>query len=129
MKKEAAKFRKSERLCGIKRVSNLFATGRSLTVPSIRVIFLITPADPSAMPVRVLITVPRRHFRRAVDRNLIRRRIREAWRKNKEPLLTVMRDNGKHADIALVWTDTAIRSWDHTEKSVQEAIRRVAGLK
>lgn len=81
------------------------------------------------MPVKVLITVPKRHFRKAVERNLIRRRIREAWRKNKEPLITVMRESGRYAEIALVWTGSTIREWEHVENSVKEVIRRVAAMK
>lgn len=129
MKKREASFRKGERLCGVRAISELFAEGRSLNLPSLRVICRFTPAIEGLHPVRVLITVPKRHFKKAVDRNLMRRRIREAWRKNKEPLVTLMKQAGRHAEIALIWTDTSVRSYEFTEKCITDAVSRVSGLK
>lgn len=129
MKKRVASFRKSERLCSVKAISELFADGRTINIASVRILYRIRPATAGMMPVRVLITVPRRHFKKAVDRNLMRRRIREAWRKNKEPLVALMKDNGRTADIAIIWTDIMIRPYDYTEKCIKEAISRVSELK
>jgi ribonuclease P protein component len=129
MKKRVASFRKSERLCSVKTISELFAEGRTLNIASMRILCRIKPAIAGIAPVRVLITVPRRYFKKAVDRNLMRRRIREAWRKNKEPLVALMKENARTADIALIWTDTMIKPYDYAEKCIKEAIARVSGLK
>ncbi len=129
MKKRAASFRKSERLCSVKAISELFADGRTINIPSVRILYRIRPVTEGMMPVRVLITVPKRHFKKAVDRNLIRRRIREAWRKNKEPLVALMKESSRTADIAIIWTDTMIKPYDYAEKCIKEAISRVSGLK
>ncbi|MGE5349450.1 MAG: ribonuclease P protein component [Actinomycetota bacterium] len=129
MKKRAASFKKSERLCSVKAISELFAEGRTINISSLRILYRIRPVTGGVMPVRVLITVPRRHFKKAVDRNLMRRRLREAWRKNKEPLFALMKEKGRTADIALIWTDIMIRPYDYTEKCIKEAIARVSGLK
>jgi ribonuclease P protein component len=129
MKQRVASFKKNERLCGVKAVSELFREGRTLNVRSLRVIYRIMPAGADIKPARVLVSVPKRHFRRAVDRNLVRRRIREAWRRNREPLLILLQEKGKQADIALIWTDTLIRPYDFTEKTVIEVITKLSGLK
>ena len=129
MKNRPLAFPKSERLCGVKVISGLFAEGRSLTLPHIRLICRIIPATAELPPVRVLITVPKRHFKRAVDRNLMRRRIREAWRKNRKPLLTLLREREMHADLVLIWTDTEIKSYDIAEKAIKGVIAKVSGLK
>jgi RNase P protein component len=64
MKQRAESFKKTERLCGVRSISELFAEGRTINIPSVRVIYRIMPATPGLMPVRVLITVPRRHFKK-----------------------------------------------------------------
>lgn len=129
MKTRLASFSKSERLCGVKTISELFAEGRSINLPHLRIIYRISPDTGELPPVRLLISVPKRHFKRAVDRNLIRRRIREAWRINKEPMLIALREKGRHADIAIIWNDTEIKPYAVTEKAIKEVIARVSGLK
>jgi ribonuclease P protein component len=129
MKKRAESFIKAERLCGVKAVSELFAEGRTINMPSLRVVCRFFPATPAIEPVRVLITVPKRHFKKAVDRNLMRRRLKEAWRKKKPPLIILMQQGGRRADIALIWTDTEIKTYAVAEKCITDAIARVSGLK
>lgn len=129
MKQKDASFTRGERLCGIKAVSELFSGGRNINMPPLRVIYRLMPADEALMPVRLLISVPKRHFKRAVDRNLIRRRIKEAWRKNKMPLTEIVSGTGRRIELAVIWNDTLIRSYDETETSVKELIERLTHLK
>jgi ribonuclease P protein component len=129
MKNRPESFPKSERLCGVKLISEMFAEGRSLNLPHIRVICRFTPDSGELPSVRIMISVPKRHFKRAVDRNLMRRRIREAWRRNREPLLTLLREKGMHADLVLIWTDTEIKNYDIAEKAINGVIAKVSGLK
>jgi len=129
MKKEDASFTKGERLCGIKAVSELFSGGRTINLPPLRIIYRVMPADEAFLPVRVMISVPKRHFRKAVDRNLIRRRIREAWRKNKMPLTDMISGSGRRIEVGIIWNDTVIIPFDETEKAVKEVMGRLTRLK
>jgi ribonuclease P protein component len=129
MRQKIASFTKGERLCGVKAVSLLFAEGKTLTFPSLRVIYNIMPADNALQPVRVLISVPKRYFRKAVDRNLVRRRIKEAYRKNKTPLISALSESGKRLDLAIIWTDSVIRQYSETERSVTEMVQKLSHLK
>jgi len=79
-------FPKQERLSGLDEIDRLFKTGDSVSIPPLKVLYAY-PTDLVPVPVRVLITVPSRKFRRAVDRNRIRRKIREAYRLNKDSLV------------------------------------------
>ena len=76
-------FPKKERLCSRKAIETLFASGnRSLTAFPLRVVY--TPAEET----QVLISVSKRHFKHAVDRNRAKRQIGEAWRQNRSILIS-----------------------------------------
>jgi len=128
MKQKAASFTKEEKLCGVKAISELFSAGRTLNLPPLRVIYRITPADPSLKTVRVLISVPKRYFRKAVDRNLIKRRLREAYRQNKPVLISSLTGTGKRCDLAIIWNDTVIQPYAFTGKCVKEMIEKLSHL-
>ena len=128
MKQKAASFAKGEKLCGVKTISELFTTGRPLNLPPIRIIYRVMPEDPSLETVRVLISVPKRYFRKAVDRNLIKRRLREAYRQNKLPLINSLSGSGRRADVAIIWNDAVIQPYTPTEKCVKEMIGKLSHL-
>jgi ribonuclease P protein component len=129
MRQTDVSFSKGERLCGIKAVSELFSGGRGFNLPPLRVVYMVMPADEALRPVRLMVSVPKRHFKRAVDRNLIRRRIKEAWRKGKMPLESAVSGTGKRLELAIIWSDTVIRPYDETLKAVNDVIGRLTRLK
>lgn len=122
MKQIGASFKKGEKLCGVKAISDLFSGGKPLFLPPLKIIYRVMPEDPSLEPVRVLISVPKRYFRKAVDRNLLKRRIREAYRQNKLPLVSSLPGSGKRIDVAVIWNDTVIQPYALTEKCIKEMI-------
>ena len=71
---------KAERLCGHSAVEALFTHGKSFQAGCLRCRCL--PREDNG-PVRILVSVPKRHFKRAVKRNLLKRRIRESYRRQK----------------------------------------------
>ena len=78
-------FRKEERLSKEKNIQELFDKGSSFYLFPFKVFFMPNP-DPACAVHQVMISVSKRNFKRAVDRNLIKRRIREAYRLNKDLL-------------------------------------------
>jgi ribonuclease P protein component len=75
-------FRKQERLSRDKFIQELFAQGSSFYLYPFKV-FAMPHPDKAHPTHQVLISVSKKNFKRAVDRNLIRRRIREGYRLNK----------------------------------------------
>lgn len=76
-------FRKEERLSKDKLIQELFDKGSSFYLFPFKVFFMPNP-DQGTRFHQVVISVSKRNFKRAVDRNLLKRRIREAYRLNKE---------------------------------------------
>lgn len=92
-------FCKAERLCSHKVIEALFAGGnKSVSAYPIRAIFM--PVEQGN--VQLLISVSKRHFKHAVDRNRIKRQIREAYRLNKQLLLGSIPEN-KGLALAFIW--------------------------
>ena len=76
-------FSKEERLCSRKLIDLLFKNGSSFLLYPFRISYLFTDS-PHSFPVQVVINVSKKRFKRAVDRNLIKRRSREAYRLQKQ---------------------------------------------
>ena len=76
-------FTKEERLCSRKFIDLLFKNGSSFLLYPFRVSYLLVET-PHEYPVQVVINVSKKRYKRAVDRNLIKRRTREAYRLQKQ---------------------------------------------
>ena len=79
-------FHKEERLCSRKLLDLLFKNGSSFLLYPFRVSYLFVEV-PHQFPAQVVINVSKKRFKKAVDRNLIKRRTREAYRLQKQELL------------------------------------------
>jgi len=80
-------LKKAEKLKSRKRIDLLFKKGKSFSVFPYKVFFMVTPAETSpGTSIQTGFGVSSRHFKKAVDRNRIKRLGREAWRLQKNPL-------------------------------------------
>jgi ribonuclease P protein component len=80
-------FKKEERLCSKKLLEKLFHNGSSFLLYPFRIVWLPSSLSDPMLPVQVVINVPKRRFKHATDRNLIKRRVREVYRLHKGELL------------------------------------------
>ncbi|ALI99318.1 ribonuclease P protein component [Rufibacter tibetensis] len=76
------RFPKEERLRSKKLIEQLFREGSSFNSYPLRFVALHVPV-PSELPVQVLVSVSKRNFKKAVDRNRLKRQMREAYRLHK----------------------------------------------
>ena len=116
-------FRKRERLVSLRLIDDLFGGGSSRSVAAfpLRAIFKVrVREDHASAPVQLLISVPKKHFHHAVDRNHVKRQIREAWRLHKQLLVEAIAPD-KQLLVAFVW-----QSNQHLATSAVE--ERIANL-
>lgn len=102
-------FGKKERLKSKLIIDRLFAEGNSIKKYPLRLVYLPVQ-DPSEKLNKVAVSVPRRNFKRAVDRVRIKRLMREAYRKNKY-LVT----NNLAGSYALMFIYTGREIWNYTD--------------
>lgn len=95
---------KEERICSKKLINELFTgNGRSMTAFPLRVVFMkrtIVDDQPRAV---MLVSVPKRYFKHAVDRNRVKRQVREAFRRNKSIITQNLTDDHDAVAMAFVW--------------------------
>ncbi|WP_442794730.1 ribonuclease P protein component [Pelobium manganitolerans] len=113
-------FKKEERLCSKKLLDELFKNGSSFLLYPFRVTWLISPDSQQAFPAQVVIAVPKKRFKHSVDRNLIKRRIREAYRLHKSTVFyPALQDNGKKILLALSYVGTKAHDFSFIEKKLK----------
>ncbi|MCD8202783.1 MAG: ribonuclease P protein component [Prevotella sp.] len=122
-------FKKEERICSRKLIEQLFGGGcsRALTAFPIRLVYMKTETCEGKPPVQVLISVSKRHFKRAVKRNRVKRQLREAYRKNKFLLYKALRkQEGVGIAMAMIWIDDKLYESADVEKRVVNLLHRLA---
>jgi len=87
MDKPKFTFQKTERIVLKKVIENIFNMGESLFVYPLKVRYTVTERENSDVHAKVLISVPKKNFKKAVHRNRIKRLMREAYRLNKHLLI------------------------------------------
>ncbi len=121
-------FRKAERLSHRKQIDNLFNEGLSFNLPSFKV-FYLTQASHTDVPVKVLMTVSKKKFKRAVDRNRIRRLMREAYRLHKHMLTDRLVILPGCIHMALIYvSDRKDIGFEEIERQMIRCLERLGGI-
>lgn len=107
---------KAERLCGLTAITALLRSGRYGTAGCIRYCHAPNGLDIN----RIIVSVPKRSFKRAVKRNLLKRRIRESYRLQKEKL-------APGRDLMLIYTDRELLPFTAIHAAVGAALETIAG--
>ena len=115
-------FKKNERLCSAKAIEELYKEGKSFYTKSLKVIFLVHPENIQT-PCSVVLSVPKRSFKRAVDRNLLKRRIKESYRVNKLTLYEGLIKNKVSLHLLVLYTPKEILLFDEINKNVIQALK------
>ena len=110
MKAGGNTFTKQERLCSDRLIERLFREGnRKIAAFPVRLVWLLLD-DAGFEGVQILISAPKRNFHHAVDRNRIKRQIREFYRNSSAPLKEAVASRHKSLALAFLFNDTVL--WD-----------------
>ena len=109
-------FHKDERICGKTGISKLLAGGKHGNIPGFRYCYM---TDNGLEINRIMVSVPKKLFKRAVKRNLLKRRIRESWRLQKQSM------NASGVDILFTYSTKDILEFQEIQSSVAKIIEKV----
>jgi ribonuclease P protein component len=118
-------FRKTERLCSNRVIAELFEKGNQFFTPYFRVIWDLNTGVRTS-PAQILVSIPKREIKKAVKRNLIRRRIKEAYRKNKNRLYECLENIDISINIILVFRKNDVPDYQETEQAVKDFLARLS---
>ncbi len=121
-------FRKKERLCSQKAIDELMAQETKFFSHPFMVRWHKLPQN-AETPAKLLIIVPKRRLRHAVDRNRTKRLIRECYRKQKYKLYTLLNEQNTSINLSLSYADNNCPDyhtlWDKTEKTLDRLISEI----
>ena len=116
-------FSKAERLCSSTLIDRLFSEGnRQISVFPIRLVWLM--AD-DIEGIQVLISAPKRNFHHAVDRNRIKRQIREFYRTGSSSLKETVALKGKGLALAFLFNDNKLWDSDKLDQRLSQALEKL----
>lgn len=129
IKGKGNKLPKTERLCSRYLIDKLFevGSGSSVSAYPLRLVYRIADKPESGLhrgndADAILISVPKRYFKHAVDRNKVKRQVREAYRQNKS---LISLPEGKVAHMAFIWLAGKHYATNVVEKKVCNLMQRM----
>ena len=122
-------FGKQEKLCAKRAIDRLFVGGNSRSVVAfpIRLVYMPVEREQDESLLKVLVTVSKKHFKHAVDRNRTKRLLREAWRLHRNEILQLLRL--KHTgglDVALIWLDDKLWTAKDVDNRMSLLLKRLS---
>lgn len=114
-------YTKKDRLKKSKSIEHLFKFGNNLNFYPLKLIYSVSSIElkkDQFSPCQIAFITPKRQFKKAVDRNKIKRKMREAFRKNKELLYKVLLSNHKCVELAVIFNGNQDTEYTTIEKQM-----------
>ncbi|MDR0582586.1 MAG: ribonuclease P protein component [Prevotellaceae bacterium] len=121
-----ASLPKSERLCSRKQIAALMNKGTVLFHFPFKVFYSFVPVAAGAPCCQMAVNVPKRNFKKAVTRNLLKRRTREAFRKNKAPFYETLAGKNKAMVVFFHYVSPEILLYADIESHLRNIIEALA---
>ena len=118
-------FSKKERICSKLTIERVLDKKQKVFVYPYKCFYDFTPASDEADVSRILISVPKRSFKHAVDRNRLKRHTREAYRLNHRQEFDSQLPDGIRADLMFYYVGHDLLPYNLIESKIIEVLRRL----
>jgi ribonuclease P protein component len=115
---------KKQRLCSEKAIERLFENRKSISEKSFRTVWNFEQNNDNVF-VKSLIIVSKKRLKLAVDRNLIKRRIKEAYRLQKKQLEFFLESNNQQLNLAIIYQEEEILDYKSLEEKINLLLSRL----
>ena len=119
-------FGKEERLKSGQHIQYLLKEGQTISVFPFKIFWGDSKDPHQKFPARTAILVPKRKFKRAVDRNFMKRRIREAYRQNKNLIYGPLQEKDMNIKLVILLLADEFLSFDTLDTGIQEILGKLA---
>ncbi len=117
-------FPKKQKLCGEKRIERLFSNGKSISEKPFRAIWNFEKNNDQVF-VKSLIVVSKKRLKLAVDRNVVKRRIKEAYRLQKKQLECFLEGTNQQLNLAIIYQEEEILDYKTLEEKINLLLSRL----
>jgi ribonuclease P protein component len=111
-------FKRGERLKSRTAIEQLFKNGSSFGAYPLRLVYAPMEKKWSEFPIQFTVSVSKKKFKRAVDRNRVKRLVKEAWRLHKAVLYKALEEEVNQYAFLVIYTAKEIVSFQQIEKSM-----------
>tara|TARA_B110000495_G_C22467339_1_gene290141 strand:- start:68 stop:442 length:375 start_codon:yes stop_codon:yes gene_type:complete len=118
------KFPKQQKLCNETAIKEMFSNGKSFVIHPIRLVWK-EEGDSDTVAIKSIIVVPKKQLKLAADRNIVRRRMKEAYRLNKAEIEHFLVNKNRQLNVAIVYQNEKILSYKAIEKKIKLILGRL----